>query len=561
MERTLTIAGFDSKRDLKLIVQDIKRPLVPEINEQIQDIPGMRGVVYQGMNIGQKAFEITFFMQCRDAHDYVLQIRDLSNFFVQMMDGQEYPLIFSDEQDVTWWVHPVVITEPEKVIQTSYDSTFTVTFNSSAGTGEGETVYKDLTSTTTLITPKGNTTTYPVFTLLAGQSLPKVGVSDGQKYVYLGKGFNVENQDAPINQMPRILTDECNTLATWTKVTSTTATFNIENGVISDDADIRTTGKALAVTQKSGKDYFGKNVSGKWHGASRMQWLSKACDDWKITARMYINNKYARAMGKIELYLLDQNGRRIGKLMVKDNDESLENLVQAQIGYDSNGTHQEIYLSSQDSSIKDKNGSTERKTIKYKTQVKTTTTKNGKKTTKTETVTKTMSLPQDLSTNTYTDFYGNISLMKKGNKYTASIQQLDTNGNAIGKLHTDTYTDSSNKFGDQLAGIAVYLAKYDITEDKDDINVDYSPNTVQLSDVKVWEILGEENQLVVEVGDELVIDCSDNNVYKNGIAFMENVYVGSDFFEMVGGIESAFALSPPPDNQNKWYLTYKPRYN
>ena len=107
MERTLSIAGFNSKRDLKLIVSDIKRPLVPELTEQVQDIPGMRGVVYQGMNIGQKAFDITFFMQCIDDRDCVLQMRDLSNFFVQMMDGREYPLIFSDEQDVTWWVHPV----------------------------------------------------------------------------------------------------------------------------------------------------------------------------------------------------------------------------------------------------------------------------------------------------------------------------------------------------------------------------------------------------------------------------------------------------------------------
>lgn len=561
MERTLSIAGFNSKRDLKLIVTDIKRPLVPELTEQVQDIPGMRGVVYQGMNIGQKAFDITFFMECIDDRDCVRQMRDLSNFFVQMMDGKEYPLIFSDEQDVTWWVHPVDITAPEKVTQQSYDSTFTVTFNSSAGTGEGETVYKDLTSTTSLITPKGNTTTYPVFTLVAGESLTKVGVSDGNKYIYLGKGFNVENQDAPRNQMPRILTDPCNTLASWTKVTSTTATFNIENGVISDDADMRTTGKALAISQKNGKDYFGKNVSGKWHGASRMQWLSTACDDWKVTARMYINNKYPRAMGKIELYLLDTNGRRIGKLMVKDNDESLENVVQAQIGYDSNGTHKEVYLSSEDSSVKTKKGSTEKKTIKYKTQVKTTTTKNGKSTTKTETVTKTMNLPQDLSTNTYTDFYGNITLMKKGNQYTASVQLLDSNGNSTGKLRTSTFTDSSNKFGNKLAGIAVYVAKYDISEDKEDVNVEYATNTLQLSDVKVWNILGEENQLVVETGDELIIDCSDNTVYKNGTAFMENLYIGSDFFEMTGGIESAFALSPPPDSKNKWYLAYKPRYN
>ncbi len=543
-------------------MEDYTRQIIPEASEQTVEIEGMRGTVYEGMVLGSKIFTIDVILSCESERDRVLKLRDLSNFFVQMMDGQEYPLIFDDEQDVVWYVHPTDVSNPERIARTSHDVKFTITFKCSSGTGEGRMYEKQLTKTTTKLTPKGNTTTYPVFTFV-GKKQTKIGISNGSEYVYLGKGFDVENQDAPINLRPRILNDSCTTLATWTKLTSSDTRFNIENGVISDDADIRTTGKALAVTQIKGEDNFGKAVSGSWHGPARIQWLTKACDDWEVSTRMYVNNKYPRARGKIELYLLDINGKRIGKFMVKDNDESLTNTVQVQLGYDSNGTHKEIYLSSNDATVSTKKGSTAKKEIKYKEKVKVTKTdKKGKKTTTTETVTKTLSLPQDLTTNTYTDFYGTMTLKKQGNKYTATVQLLDTNGNPVGKLRTATYTDSSNQFGDKLAGVAIYLAKWDITEDTSEVaKTEYKENTLQLSDVKVWELIGETNQFVVDEGDEIIINCSNQTVTKNGTAFMENVYIGSEFFEMTGGIETAFSLSPKPSNENEWYVTYKERYN
>lgn len=54
-------------------------------------------------------------------------------------------------------------------------------------------------------------------------------------------------------------------------------------------------------------------------------------------------------------------------------------------------------------------------------------------------------------------------------------------------------------------------------------------------------------------GDQLVIDCESNQVFLNGALFMEQVDIGSEFFELVSGetevklIHSSFTGVAPPE--------------
>ncbi|PJN91221.1 phage tail protein, partial [Bacillus sp. mrc49] len=292
---------------------------------------------------------------------------------------------------------------------------------------------------------------------------------------------------------------------------------------------------------------------------ARQQWFSKALKDWKVEARMYLKKGYARASNKIDLYLLDSEGRRVGKITLKDNDNSYEVAAHAQIGYDSVSS-KTVYSSDNDSSVKrTKNGSNKKKTIKYKETVKVTTGKGKKKKTSTKVVSKTMALPQDLDENTLTGFYGVCTFEKVGNKYTASFQKCNNNGQPAGKKWRGTYTDSAKKYGDSIAGVAVYIAKYDITEDSK--NVAYKPNPAALTDLKVYEVLGDTVEIVARAGDEIVINCEENKVYKNGSMFLENLYIGSEFLTMNGGVPSSFTVSPEPVSEASWWMDYSPRYN
>ncbi|MBK5446070.1 distal tail protein Dit [Peribacillus sp. TH24] len=561
IETKFNYCGFDSRSDLGLMVVDIKRPILAETTEQTTTIPGMFGTIYEGLSFGAKVFTIDVLLEASSERDRVLKLRELANLFTQTGDGDEYPLIFSDESEVVWYVHPVDVSEPQRVAPADNSVLFSIKFSSSEGVALGEKVEQILTKQTTVITPGGNTTTYPIFTVVPTAETTSIAIaSDDESYIYLGAGFDQENQDKPINKQPRILNDACNTLASWTKLTAANLTFNIENGVISSDSDMRTTGQALRVALKDNEDYFGANVSKKWHGPARQQWFSKALKDWKVEAHLYLRKGYARARNKIELYLLDSEGRRVGKIMLKDAENSYEVLASAQIGYDSNGVAKSVYNSNNDSSVKrTKNGSNAKKTIKYKETVKVTTGKGKTKKATTKVVSKTMALPQDLDENTFTGFYGVCTFQKVGNKYSATFQKCLSNGKPTGKKWSGTYTDSTNKFGDEIAGVAVYIGKYDITEDSK--GVKYKANPAALTDIKVYEILGDTVEIVARAGDEIVINCEENKVYRNGSLFLENLYIGSEFLTMSGGVPRSFTVSPEPGSGASWWLDYSPRYN
>lgn len=556
---TFNFCGMDSEKDLGITVTEIKRSILPEIAEQKRSLPGIE--IFEGTTIGAKLFTIDCMLEAQSDREAVLKMRDLAAFFKQTLDD-EYPLIFSEESDVVYYSHVVELSECARVAQNTNDYTFTIKFSCSEGLGVGEVVETQLTETTTLITPTGNDTTYPIFTVVPKKELTSIAIADGEGgYMFLGGGFDTENQDTAVNQVPRILSDPCNTLASWTRITAENLTFNVENGIVSSVADMRTTGKSLRVSQKDGKDYFGGNVSKKWHGPARMQWLSSACDDWKVEARMYHKKGYARAMNKIEVYLLNPQGKRIGKIMLKDNDNSYEVLAHAQIGYDSNGLSRTVYSSNSDPTVKrTKNGSNKKKTIKYKEKYTKVTGKGKSKKKTTAYRTKTMQLPQDLDENTFTGFYGVCVFVKKGNVFTASFQKCDSNGKPIGKVWKKTITDKKGDFSkDQLGGIAVYMGKYDITEDSK--NVPYTANKLALTDLKVYKILGDTEEIVARPGDEITFNCEESTVYKNGVRYMSNFYIGSEFLEMKGGIESSFAVSPQPGEDADWFLDYAGRYS
>lgn len=572
--RGFNYCGFDSEEELGIFVEDAKKDIIGSLTATTTNIPARIGELYQGITIGSKAIELKCFLpEIYTAQEKAEALRNIAGFIGQTTDGELYPLILAGEEDVTYWVYPSAISGFDNINQNSFEGSFTITFGCPESKSYGELIEQPLTKASTVLNAEGTAPTGAILTLEAGQNLKKIGVSDENgDFVYIGSNFELDDADTTVNMKPRILYDPCNTLASWTKVTPSTLTFNIENGDIATDANISATANALVPTKKNGKPNFGTNPNGssktKWYGAVRQQYLTTACDDWIIRARFKVDNNYGRARNKIELYLLDSVGRRIGKIMIKDNGNSMENDVAVQIGYNYPSNYKMVYNSATDKKVKTTKKNTlgnkdvifkKSKTVKVK---KTTTTKSGKK--KTETVSKKMTeivkYDQSNEENTFTDFYGYVELRKVGNKYTAVVQKLTSKGVAIknGKFTSKTYTDSSKKFGDRLAGIAVYVAKLDIDEDAQ--GFDYKPNSLALADVRVWNVLGAVNEVVAEAGDEIVIDCDNKTVYRNGVVYMENIYIGSVFPTLDPNEEQAYAVSPVPSATNKWSLSYHPKF-
>ncbi|MGC4375932.1 distal tail protein Dit [Fictibacillus sp. Mic-4] len=556
MTTTFNFCGVDSK-DLGLIVNEVKKPVTPEIKENTQDVPGMLGEIFLGNSYGQKTFEITVTIKASSEQERVQKIDQLNELVMTFGSG-EYPMIFSTEADYTYYGHFSAISVPERLSQTHW-ATCTLTFSCSDPRGYGEYEAYDLIQNPVTITPNGKAECFPIFTCMPKKDVTKIAITDEEgNYIYVGADVDPDTGDSPVNKEPLVLHDPCNTLATWTEITKSNLTFELENGIPS--GTMRSTADAIKVglTSDGYADFGPATNDKKWHGPVRLQWLPNGYDDFRIRVRMWNNQYYPRSRGKCEVYLLDSNGVRFGKFMLKDNGNSEEVYAQIQLGK-SNDFHNLYYGKG-----KIRKGKKTTKTIKLGAGTKEVKSK-GK--TKTEQQWKTVKIDEDTTKSTFTNFYGYLELQKIGNKYRAEIMKFDDNSNpAWDKPIVVTWTDTQKKYGKSLAGIAFYTAKMDIEEDAANPVKRYTNNGMALSDVKVWSIINGGNgstskpTVIAHKGDEIKLNCEDRTVYKNGAFFMKNLYIGSQFPTMQGGVPKTFAFEPGLEDAD-WYIEYRPTKN
>lgn len=542
---TFKFCEADAIEDLDLIVNEIIMPVTPEISENVQEVPGMVGKIFLGNSYGQKIFNIVVTIKAKDSQELASKIHDLTELVMTFGDG-EYPMIFSNDPNYTYYGHFTGVSTPERITQNSSWRRTTLTFACSDPKGYGTYETNDMTTNPVSLVPLGNSECYPIFTCIPKGNVTKIAVADEDgNYVFVGAGVDPDDGDATQDLEPLVFHDECNDLTSWAVVT--TPTFTLDNAVIR--GTYGTTANAIRPID------YGSNYNGKWHGPLIQKWLPSSYSDFRIRVRIVNNQYYARSQGKIELYLLSSNGARVGRIALKDNSNSKEVEASVQLG---NGT-----------TIKDiykghgavKSGKTQTKTIKVKNGTKTVKSKG-----KTTTVQlwKTVKVSEDLDTDIFTNFYGYLELKKIGNTYRVEIMKLTLGSNpGWSKPIVVTWTDSAKTFqSTQLAGVALYCGKYDIYEDIANPPTAYAKNALELCDITVDNIINGGNVpakpvIIARAGEEIKINCEDHRIYKKGGYFMEKLYIGSQFLKMNGGVPKTFAFEPGL-NEADWYVEYTP---
>lgn len=551
---TFNFCGFDAVNDLDLIVNDIRAPITPEISENVQDIPGMVGKGFLGNSYGQLKYEIDITIKADNSTQKMQKIHELKDLVMTFGSG-EYPMIFSNDQLYTYYGHFSDITTPERIIQTSAWTKCTLTFTCSDPKGYGEYENHPIETNPVEIIPNGRAESYPIFTCIPNKDTTKVAVTDQYgNYVYVGSEVDPDTGETGVDKEPLVMHDTCGSMSTWTPLTSETLSFTPENGVLG--GAMRSSNDALKVAlDGTGKSNFGSHVVGKWHGPVSQRWLNGEYSDYRVRIWCYNRQYYHRAMGKVELYLLDSLGRQIGKIGVKDNSSSSKAILSVSVSSPTN-YHDIVY---DEGTVNKKKIVT--KTIKVGAGTKTVTI-NGQ--TKTVQQWKTVTLPDDPSTDTYTNFYGYIELEKIGNKFQVRVMKCDDKHNPVwDKPLVKTFTDRSNLYTQPLAGVAAYIAKYDNAEDASVPPVIYQNNGLAISDVKVYNIIDGGNDsttapaVIARKGDEIKINCEDHTIYKNGAIFMEKLYIGSKFTSMKGAIPKMFSFYPDLADA-EWYYEYRP---
>ena len=258
-------------------------------------------------------------------------------------------------------------------------------------------------------------------------------------------------------------------------------------------------GKVVSVTDVS--QNWGKvTYSGKT-GYISMQYAIK-----QSAGRTNENGSAEENLGRLEVYGYDMNGTKLFKMAMKDTDQYYE--------------YSEPSIEIGSKLVLDDN--------KKCPAPKTTTEKEGDKD-----VTKPIESGAFGDWNNFVGWFTVERVTEGDNNYwTCKVEKLNDAGHVTTTLSTGRISDSSFP-KTNLSNIVIFIGGYSQNIPVEIMNIN-----------EVWvDNLGqppkpEENVPIFENGDELTIDFNNQKVYKNGLSFMNELDIGSVFFECPVGTTS-----------------------
>lgn len=514
----------------------------PEISPENVNVPGRLGTLNMGNDIGSRQITLDVSLYCSSQEDFNEKRLYLENLVI-LQEPVEKPLVLDTDAQWTYYGQFTGISDFEWV--NGYDYSVTLTFTCADPLKYGEQMTYNIANNILKFTPRGQKQTFPVIHAIAQKDATWCGLSTVDQFVYVGGKVDVETGETATTIYNPVLTDTAQNMDLWQRQSSETFT-QVDNGTVGKGSYFQQSDDDINV-----KD-FGENTgkSTEWYGPALKRMLTKQLANWKVTWRIQSMNNYKRAENKFELYLLDNAGKVIGKLGIKDNGEGSEQEINVQV-YRADGSVKSVGQFKP--TVKNKKAVA----LSRKQKVKKTDSK-GKVTY--SYITLKESLNENNSTNDLTDFYGYIEIEKVGNKFFATVVKLDTkNRNELNRWES-VWTDEFDTFKKDLAGFVLYAGKRSITEDAKGIS--YKSNYLAFCDLKVYEraeikeetILSSTPEVIIWEGDELIFDCERGRIYKNGQLFMDAMHIGTDFIKFIGGVQDEIVFAEGFD----WTMHIRP---
>ncbi|MCD4839763.1 phage tail family protein [Neobacillus sedimentimangrovi] len=462
-------------------VNDIQVSALPPVSQKTMKVSGKAGSYDFGNEIGERRIEVAVSIIANSPSDLEDKTREFAEW-LYYDEAKEFVIL--DEPDKYYMAKVTGESDINKVLKVGQGTiTFICTDPYAYGyektfdliPREGEEINFENT---------GGTTTYPTIRVVFSDPTTEFAIVSGDEYLKFGKPVDLENQ-TPKDNKPLILWDEMHSLTGWTAASS------VDGGII--QGSFSTNGYAFS---QAGAD-FGSNPNG-WHGAAAVKGLSKQIQDFTVQAMFgFVSGWDYGQVGRIEVYLLDVNGNKLGKLAVKD-----------------------ISLTSWSPTFEAFAGSN--KNIAYVT-------KNNK-----------------LWNNMYT---GSFSLTRIGNRWTANISTLE-NYKATSSASFD-WVDVGNTVTGKLAQIQIHIGAYKDHKIQEVMNI---------QDIKVWEHVSlEQNEVpyIFKAGDILEVNCETGMILKNNIPYYEDLDPSSRFIKFEKGSNG---LKVAPMIIESGTVTYKERW-
>lgn len=521
--------GYNSETDLNIMMGFVQLPLAPTITENAQDVPAKYGNYFLGNTYTSKAISIPITIWCySNESEYVETLHNLANVLINDdMDNtaQEFPLVFGFAPELTFWGHFTALPDPEAIETGMFNMSTTLTFTCSDPSAYGDMVTTSLDLEATDVSAAGTTSTPPIIHVTPTKSLQYIGytISNALGSGYVGLGPDTSDESTTqASKYELALADNLGTLSYWTNDSSAISTITTTGDyTMQGSADSSSSTSVITVSS------FGTKVDNSWYGpVLKHDGLTTSLSNWKVDMMIH-HKKYSgehngRAMGRIEMLLLDPNGKTIARFAIKDQSKGRVPYAYLQICEPggrftaSDGTHHDFYNG------KGPKGAIENSadaSVKVKEKVTT-----GSKT-KTEYIT----AQNDENTSALTNAWLAASIEKSNNTWTWSITQYSLKTGLPYKdaskhlIASGTWTDTTGEYSSNtLSSVGLLMMKYAITEDDADSKITYKDCYLSGTSLKIYSVDSTFDSTttdddVAQANDEVIFDSTTHRVLVNGV--------------------------------------------
>jgi predicted phage tail component-like protein len=514
-------------------IQNINRSVLPPRDISLLDVPARHGAYFTGARYGARRIDIDVTVVASTPTGYMETLRFLA-FCLDVEEPSE--LFISDEPNK----HNFAIL-----------SGSTDLVNSLMTVGEGTLSFlcpdpfayandsKVITPVSRLFTFKneGTTTTFPKFTTNFQNEATFVSFISPDGVILVGNPSEPDQIVLPKTQYK--LNDGMKSTSGW-----------VNAGAVLDAGRLNV-GSVIAQDGGVSVSSFGSGA-GTWHGPAIRKDLTELVKDFTVKVRMDFKSQDDTAKldgnqkGRLEIYLFNQSGGKIGKLLMKDvyknyefnipeiyigNTTAIESEPKAPAGKKVKQKLYKTYTVKKDdtwASIAKKHHMSTKELATLNKMRTTDALKTGKKLKVFDKmVTKTV-YPEHVGS--WNDFYGEFTLQRVGTTWYAEVSRMDVKSNKIGKPLKKFIYDKEGKFSStDLSYIVIHYAQYG------------TEPVVQNMRVLDLKVLKHNTDTTIDVpaifspGDELEVDLSDSSVWLNGDPIMSEVDVASTFFPIYEG--------------------------
>jgi predicted phage tail component-like protein len=534
MTFTVTYAGAELTDFFT--VTKVNKSILPPREISLLEVPSRHGAYFTGARYGVRKIEYEVLVKSSTATELMDTIRLLA-FCVDVAEPSE--LMDSDEPNKYYYAILSGDTPVDEMMDIGKGTLTFLCMDPFAYSAESKTT--NPVGRKFNFVNEGTATTFPKFTVNFQNAATFVSFTSPDGTILIGNPSSPEQIVLPEKDLK--LNDSMGSTTGWANAGAV-----LDSGRANAGAVTAINGSAL------GASSYGTGTAGAktWHGPAIRKDLSETLKDFTVKARISFSSQDGTSTldgdqkGRLEIYLFNASGGKIGKLVMRDSYSNYEfNIPEIYIGNTTfledqpdpapgKKTKQKFYTN-----YFVKKGDTWTSIAKkYKMSASELASSNGMRTTdplpvKTrliinyKTTIKTV-YPEHVGR--WNDFFGEFSLSRVGDFWAAQVVKVDENGKQVQPIIVKSFRDKEGVFTTaNLSYIVIHFSQYD---------TDVVVQKMHVTDLKVYK---HNTDTVIDVpaifqaGDELEVDLTDSSVWLNGEPFMQQVDVASTFFPLSEG--------------------------